>query len=214
MVQKEIKPQDKSYWLNRPLKDKEHDWLDDSVNWVQGYVNSVSHPHRDLIIDALKNVDLKRKSLLEIGCNAGPNLIRIEEQHPFADLYGFDINADSIKLAKKTIPTARFLIGDVHFPPFIGKFDVLLADAVLMYVNPKDIDKVMTSLDLMTKRMIIIIDRFNKGKEIAGHVWARDYGALLKKMNYTVTTKKITQKNWPTSKNWQKYGYIWIAKKI
>jgi SAM-dependent methyltransferase len=212
---KEQKPQDKSYWAKRKLNDKEHDWLDDSVNWVQGYADSIDHPHRELIIKALKKI--RFKNVLEVGCNAGPNLAKIEENYPYVELFGFDINKDSIKKAKELVPTAHLKVGDLFKPPFLPrssqtKYDVVIADAVLMYVQPNDINKIMSFLEIMAKN-IIIVDRYSEKDEVCGHVWGRNYTKLLENRGFKVEVIKITKKEWPTSKNWVKYGRVFIAKR-
>lgn len=205
------KPQDEQYWVDRKKNDKEHDWLDDSVNWIYGYAQSVDHPHRTLILDALK--EMKFGSLLEVGCNSGPNLMNIQRDFPVAKLAGFDLNAEAIKVAKKVLKNKVSLgVGTVRYIPWQDKtFDVVLCDAVLMYVQPKDVAQVMAELERVARKAIIIVDRFATEDSVCGHVWGRNYTKLLKDMGYKVEVKKITKAQWPTSKNWQKYGRIFVA---
>ncbi len=145
MVQEKIKqhvPQGSDYWRNRKVSDKEHDWKDKEKNWILGYVKSVNHPHRKLIINALKEMSFD--SLLEVGCSAGPNLSLIKKNFPDAELHGVDINEDSIEVAKKKVKGVTFSVGLVSkLPCEKKKFDVVLADAVLMYTGPDEIKKVL-----------------------------------------------------------------------
>ncbi len=68
----------------------------------------------------------------------------------------------------------------------------------------------MSYLERMAKK-IIIIDRFAEKDEVCGHVWGRNYTKLLENMGFKVKVIKITKKEWTTSKNWQKYGRVFIA---
>lgn len=205
-------PQDANYWRNRKVSDKEHDWKDKEKNWILGYVKSVNHPHRKLIIDALKTMSFD--SLLEVGCSAGPNLLKIKKAFPDAELHGVDINAESIAVAKKKVPGVTFSVGFIDKLPYEKKkFDVVLADAVLMYTKPADIKKTLRELDGVTRNAMIIIDRYAEKDSIVGHVWGRNYPKLLTAMGYDVTTHKITEQEWNSSKNWVKYGRVFIARR-
>ena len=105
----EVVPEGPIYWKNRPDDDERKDWYDDAP-WVKGYWNSQDHPHRELILDVLKNIE-PFSSLLEIGSNCGPNLVRIQARYP-AVLYGMDINKSAIEFGKASLrcrPSATLL---------------------------------------------------------------------------------------------------------
>ena len=69
--------QDISYWQSRPITDEHRDWKETKENWVEDYWNSWKHPHRKVIIDELKKLP-RFTTLLEVGCNCGPNLSNIK----------------------------------------------------------------------------------------------------------------------------------------
>ena len=213
-----VKPQTAAYWASRSRFDK-GDWGEDpniAVDWINGYLKSRLHPHRQLIVDAVAS--LKADSVLEIGCSCGPNLVRLSDKFPDMKLGGIDVNADSIAFGKGVLPQAALHVGNFkHLPWANSVFDVIIADAVLMYCDPDEIHDVFAEMDRVAAKGIIIIDRFDrsiKGKPHAGgHIWARDYGAWLKRFGYKVKKRRITKKDWPTSKNWQLFGKIWIGTK-
>ena len=123
--------QDELYWKNRPLDDKKRDWDYEEPNWVLDYSKSQAHSHRGYIIEMLSRMDFE--SLLEIGCNAGPNLSLISEFFSGRNLAGFDTNEYAVSQAKLLVPTAEVKIGSLYNMEYPDKsFDVVLSDAVLI----------------------------------------------------------------------------------
>ena len=78
MISKSEITQNHTYWEQRALTDEKRDWEEKGENWIQDYILSVNHPHRDVILKGLQTFG-KIESVLEIGCNTGPNLKRIHE---------------------------------------------------------------------------------------------------------------------------------------
>ncbi len=206
--------QDFNYWAKRRANDSEKDWIYGEKNWLQGYVLSIEHPHRQLVLKALKG---NWSSLLEIGCNVGPNLALIREKYEDRTLFGLDANPLAIKRAKEFLPSDIVLrVGSYYDLPYPDKFfDVILADATLMYAGPIGIDKAMSEIDRVAKKTIIIVDRFDKSLKgkIVGHVWGRNYTKILEKLGFKVEEIKITKEIWPTSKNWIKYGRLFVCQR-
>lgn len=206
--------QDDSYWINRSLQDKKMDWEQTAGTWLDGYVESKNHPHRSLIVNALQSF-LPIESILEIGCNSAPNLNLIREKVSIQDnvLFGIDVNADAIEKAKSLLPAANFVVGNVKSIPFPDKsFDIVIADAVLIYIDSNAIGKAMHEIERVVKRGIILIEWFDKLIEgtIKDFHWARNYTKILKKVGFEVEEIKITKDLW-NSKNWIKNGRLFIA---
>ena len=65
-------PQNNEYWENRLINDPKKDW-DEEGDWIEQYWGSRFHPHRFLMIEKLRRL-MPITSLLEVGCNCGPNL--------------------------------------------------------------------------------------------------------------------------------------------
>lgn len=206
--------QDYNYWANRPKNDPQKDWTYNEQNWLEGYLISANHPHRQLIIDAVRNIN--PESILEIGCSVGPNLYRLKEVFPEINLAGIDVSEISIKSAKECLPNVLLKTGNYLFIPFPDKsFDMILADATLMYAGPKEIKKAMSEINRVARMAVIIVDRFDKSLDgkIVGHVWGRNYTKILENLGFKVEETKITKETWPTSKNWVKYGRLFIARR-
>lgn len=207
--------QDANYWINRPINDEEHDWKIKASNWLEGYTLSVQHPHRQLIIDGLKNLE-PISSVLEVGCNTGPNLLRIQEIYPKVALAGIDVNQKSLEFAQQNIPKAIFKLAHYRSIPFANQsFDVVLADATLLYAGPDEIFDVLSEINRVAKRGVILVERYapSLGGEVVGHVWGRDYKCFMIGFGWDVKVKKLTRKTWPKSINWQRYGRMYLCQK-
>lgn len=203
-------PQGYEFWKDRKLDDTHRDWHYDGLNWVSDYLASTEHPHRKIIIETLPMFEPYR-SLLEIGCNAGPNLAKIYGKK----LAGIDANADAIAYAKDLLPKADLRVGNMLELPWPDKsFDVLLADAALMYISPEEIGRMMNEIDRVAKG-VLIVDRFNESISgaVTGYVWGRNYPEILRRMGFEVSVKNITKDLWPGSLNWQLHGIVISARR-
>lgn len=204
--------EDTSYWEKRPRDDARIDWRTGG-DWISEYWNSQSHPHRQLIIDALQTFpDLD--SVVEIGCNCGPNLARIKKAFPHIELAGTDINADAIAKAKELLPEADIRLNDARNGlPWMRMYDVAIVDAVLMYLNPQEVSKALFDISCIARRGIIIVDWYDEsinGTVKDGH-WARNYPALLEHLGLKVATINLTPELWPNER-WAKHGRVFIGK--
>jgi len=205
--------QDQTYWQNRKEEDKQVDWNYDENTWIDGYVHSQEHPHRQLILRALKDF-LPIERLLEIGCNAGPNLKLIRESNEEIELHGIDISPVAIERAKVNVPSAFVKLGDYEDLPWgENVFDGVLADAVLLYADPDKFKKVLEEINRVAERFVILVERYAKEDSIVGHVWGRDYKKYFEGYGFDVSETKITEKEWPDSKSWQKFGRIYVARR-
>lgn len=209
------KVQDVNYWVSRPLNDKAKDWLYGEKNWLEGYEKSVEHPHRQLILDVLKRFE-PIGSVLEMGCATAPNLVRIFEQYPENQMVGYDANEQAIARAKELLPKAVLTVGQHTAIPFDEKFDVVIADATLLYVGPDEIDQVMAEINRVAGRLVILVERDAdslKG-EIKSHVMGRDYAQWLELMGFQVEKVKLTEEQWPGSKGWAQHGYLYVGSRV
>lgn len=205
--------QDYNYWKDRNPDDTQKDWKIDG-SWLEGYEKSVSHPHRKLVVKSLRGME----SILEVGSSCGPNLLALSRKHPEARLFGVDANQDAVNSAARLIPSAGVSQGDIikGLPFKDGSFDAVLADAVLMYVNPHEILDVMSEMDRVSSKRIVVVDRFANARlgVDTGYIWHRNYGQLLQEMGYKVRKIKLTQETWPHSRGWATHGYVWVGNRI
>ena len=202
--------QDAEYWRNRPLSDAKKDWEYEEDNWISGYWASRNHEHRKLIVDELKKLSFD--SLLEVGCNCGPNLEVVRRNFPHAELAGVDVNERSVLEAQTWFPGVRWgYAQELNFPD--KSHDVVLSDAVLMYVPPEEIGKVMDEIVRVAKKAVILIEWFDISKKgvVRNFHWCRDYSSLLEERGMKVERYKLPKELWATP-NWTKNGYVFLGK--
>jgi len=202
--------QETNYWKNRAENDTKNDWGDNETqDWIEDYWKSQDHPHRKVIVNALESF-VPIESVLEVGCNCGPNLALIKDRF-HCPIYGIDINEESIRSAVRHFPFAEFRVADATKIPFVDKFaDVVIADAVLMYIPPKLIRAAISEMIRVAKKGIVIIDWYYGGSKygkLFDNHWARNYVALFKEFNLKAYRRKLSVKEWPRP-IWQKWGYI------
>lgn len=76
------------------------------------------------------------KSLLDFGCGVGRSLGLLNTQFPDTELWGFDVSAQSVKLARQHAGTAN-LTSNLNDLP-VGGLDVIFAANVFHHIPPKE----------------------------------------------------------------------------
>mgnify|MGYP001407878881 FL=1 len=207
-------------WAEAHLS-KRNDWGGEGKDVIKSYWDSMEHPHRRFLID--KICEFSPSNILEIGCNCGPNLYLLAQRLPEAQLYGIDVNAVAIEKGKKWfsesgINNVSLSVGKADdLGQFQDKsFDVVFTDAMLIYIGPDKIRKVVEEMLRVVQKGLLLTewhvfesensDRDGLGIRHCG-MWKRDYVTLLKKYSSLekVLITKITSDIWPDM-NWQTVG--------
>lgn len=80
----------------------------------------------------------KPKRILEYGCGTGRNLPFFQKKFPFAEIFGADISAQSIAVAKEQNLFAKcFCLGD-EFISNSGIFDLIFVAGVFHHIAPSE----------------------------------------------------------------------------
>jgi len=207
------------YWQKRHLL-KKGDWQENE-DWVMGYWDSKVHPHRRFLIERIFRYS--PLSILEVGSNCGPNLYLLAKRNPQLKLVGIDINAKAIRVGKRLfgqegISNVELLVGKTNALHQISdkSFDIVFTDAVLMYVGPDKIKKVVKEMFRISRKALIFLEwhenseKDPKGLGIYhfGH-WKRNHINLLKEFvrENQIHIEKIPEELWP-GKYWNQLGYI------
>ena len=215
-----------SEWATRHLREGERERDDrgkGSDDWIKGYRDSLEHSHRSFLIETISKYN--PSSILEVGCNCGPNLYLLAKKFPDAKIIGIDINPVVVQkgdewLTQKGVSNVRLSIGKAdELDQFQDKsFDLVFTDAVLIYMGPDKIKEVMKEMIRITCRALILMEWYSfeperrdpKGLGVfhSGN-WKRDYVALLKQFvpEEDIYVTKITGDIWP-DKNWQDVGAV------
>jgi ubiquinone/menaquinone biosynthesis C-methylase UbiE len=216
-----------NYWANRSQNKKQKrkdDWGGEDTDWVNSYKNSTGHPHRKFLLERI--VSYNPKSVLEIGCNCGPNLFLLSSALPFAELNGIDINHAAIEagnewMLQEGIKNIAFTVGKADELEFLGdkNFDIVFTDAVLIYFGPDKIKKVIKQMLDKANKAVILLEwndfenTYNTKGKYQKH-WIRNYHTLLGEFieKENITIEKLPENLWPDA-NWQRYGAIIEIKK-
>ena len=211
------------YWAKRHLK-KDSDWnyehgvLKDD-EWVAGYWESRHHQHRPLLIQKLYKYN-PFNGLLEIGCNCGPNLYLLAKAMPEVKMQGIDINPRAIQkgrelLAAADINNVNLTIGRAdELAQFADKsFDVVFTDAVLIYIGPDKIEKVIKEMLRLSRLAPILLEQHDPDASIKGEYrhgkWIRNYIGLMKQFvpEKNIKITRLTAEQWE-DRDWQTMGAI------
>lgn len=176
---------------------------------------AVRHPHRELL--ASRVARHKPDSILEFGCNSGPNLEVLARRFPTARLIGIDISARAVeagrgRLLERGLANVRLEQGSVSS---LGAFpdrsvDVVFTDAVVLYIGPDLIDRLVAELLRIGAKAVIFNEWHAKGATRGVYHyahWLYDYRALVARhdSNARVTVTKPPPGLWGGA-GWETYG--------
>ena len=158
--------------------------------WIHSYLHSEEHPHRCQILSAVESF-CPFGSILEVGCNSGPNLLLLHRKFPEAHLIGIDINPKAVAVGKKYLREARIdqielSVGRADRIDFPDKStDIVLTDAILMFVGPEKIETVLSEMGRVARKGLILNEYHTvlppHGNYDGGR-WVYDYGSLMARL--------------------------------
>ena len=192
-------------------------WKNRKIDWGKEYMNP-NHPHRELLAQTLKY--LPWLSLIEVGCGAGANLVKITKTIPGRQVGGVDINPDAIAFAKTMFKNALLKVNSADNVILSDQStDIILSDMYMIYITPNKIKKHMDEFKRLARNYVVFMELHSK------NWWDRfvikwkegynvyDWPKLLEKYGfYDVSIYKIPKEAWPESDLQQKYGHIIVAR--
>ena len=124
----------------------------------------ISDTYQKMYLDiAQRCIAENPKSILEYGCGYG-HLLKVisqmDKENTIKQYYGIDFSSTQIANARQYFPQAVFSCEDLvnNFKLFDDEvFDVVVGISVLMYINKKHIDQVLSGLLRITKSKIFIV---------------------------------------------------------
>jgi len=136
-------------------------------------------------------IGFEPQNILEFGCGIGRNLRFFSKYFPDANVYGTDISARSLDIARKENPSMSFfLLNENEINKFVQKFDLIFISCVFHHIKPSDRKN---SFELINKMLgnkgTVYIFEHNPYNPITRHVvntcpWDTD--AVLLNMKQTV----------------------------
>lgn len=178
--------------------------------WVETYWNDDRSPRRDCIIAALRASFGMPASVLDVGCNAGPNLRRIAAEFPGCRLVGFDINQEAIDGAAKRFADrgleAELSVGSYYdVLPAIptASIDVVLSSYALAYVPTAHLQQVLADIVRIARTGLVLAEpmAFGGARQagvltVPWYDWRHDYAAVLAAIG--VSPERISVVDLPT----------------
>jgi pseudaminic acid biosynthesis-associated methylase len=123
----------------------------------------------------------KDAKFLEVGCNAGNQLLMLREMG-WSNLSGTELQPFAMEIARSRLPSATFKLGSALALPWDDcSFDVVFTCGVLIHISPTDLPTVMDEVYRTTKEYIWGTEYY--APEVT-QVTYRDHSELLWKMDF------------------------------
>lgn len=216
-------------WASRHLY-KGTDWDDmqfpsKNDKWILGYWNTRGRRHRAFLVEII-NSQYPFASVLEIGCNCGPNLYLLARKYPDAIIRGIDINAKAVQIgnqfmAQEGILNVQMSVAKAddlsHFAD--ESFDIVFTNSLLMYIGPDKIQRVIKEMMRISNRTLILMERHefkirqNPKKSLGIYrygSWERNYVDLISQFvaKEKIRVTKIPEYVWPDGGRWKEVGAV------
>ena len=193
-------------------------WKGRAINWKDSYFTP-NHPHRQLLIDALRQFSFR--SVLEVGCAAGANLYKIKQNFPKVDVGGIDWNVDAIEEAKKMLPKVAVLqVGEATDIYISSKgSDIILTDMCYIYLDKKNFHKAIQEAKRVARVGIVLCEFHHpnwfmrQALKLTTGYNAYDYQKELERAGfYDIQFTKLTEQDWPGGEPQKSYGFVISAR--
>lgn len=210
----------KEYLLG--TKAREREWAARSI--AEGYWNNRDHPSKHFLVERIAAFS-PISNILEVGCASGPNIYLLAKKFPQSEIVGIDVNSEAIKwgnaqFKREGISNVKLLEGKAdELEQFQDKsFDVVFTNAILIYIGPDKINKVMKEMIRITRLALILMELYNfepvckdpygLGIYYGGN-WHREYKTLLKQFvsEEQIHVTKIPKNLWP-AEPWKSFGAV------
>lgn len=174
--------------------------------WAAHYWNSRNKRHRAVLMALLDHVQ-PFGTLLEVGCNAGPNLRLVHERWPHVALVGVDINAVALSYLQARASEDGWadrlhLLADdicealpVMVSNLYSRFDVVVSSYTLAYLAPGDWHLAMRALLELSYKAVIFMEPMltdpAQSPMCGRHEYRHDYVGFLRAFPLKIQTVAI-----------------------
>jgi len=100
------------------------------------------------------------KTIRELGCNIGLNLVALKRLQPSLNLFGHEINEEAVKQANN-FHVAKITHGSILDKIDEENVDLTFTSGVLIHINPDYLKNVYENLVFGSKRYILVAEYFN-----------------------------------------------------
>jgi pseudaminic acid biosynthesis-associated methylase len=137
--------------------------------------------------DVLGGLDVR--SVLEVGCNVGPNLRWLQELVDPAAVFGVDVNQEALARVRTTLPKVNAVSASARELPFRDRlFDLVFTTGVLIHLPPAAVPLAMSEIVRCSRRYVLCGEYYAetltevsyRGQE--GALYKRDFGGLYEEL--------------------------------
>lgn len=186
------------------------------AQWATRYLSTADAAHRAQFTDLIREQFPDCGSLCEVGCGSGVNLFNFRKHGLAAFYFGFDINPSGIRTARrhaKSIGAANMKFDRANIlDPICSTHDVIVTDAVLMFIGQRNIRHVLANLWRSTTKGLILHE-FNGPDALEGGRYIHDFESLLKAIDHEAIVE-IVKSTKTDSAQWSQYGSFVCARKV
>jgi ubiquinone/menaquinone biosynthesis C-methylase UbiE len=169
-------------------------------DWVNSYRDSWDLPYRRILVEHV--APFEPSSVLELGCNAGPNLRLLAEQFPDARVSGIDVNPPAIREARRSLAALpNVTVTEEDLRSELARLDDATVDCVvscfaLAYIDPDEIESVLGHACRVTRKGLILMEPHPEpGQQAEPSGWQHDYSALLNREHLVVRTEMLESRD-------------------
>ena len=170
---------------------------------------------RATLIEVLLND--QDNNFLEIGFGYGQNLHILRDLLGPDNVYALELKEERIDATKPNLEDLKFLKANIKKLPFkSNSVDVVFTSAVLLYLEPDEIETALAELVRVAKKRVVLLEQESKGEEgemsggvVGGTYWVRNYKEILSTMAGVKEIKQHDIKNprWPVE-SWEALGVV------
>lgn len=135
------------------------------------------------------------RSVLDVGCNVGWNLMAIRDIDRTVVTMGVDVNADAVGEARTNELDVMKLPAKEAGGFFRERYDLVCTSGVLIHVSPADLPATMQSIINASRRWVLAVE-YEAPKEVeveyrgnAERLWKRPFGTLYEQMGLETIAK-------------------------
>ncbi len=123
----------------------------------------------------------KSASFLEVGCNAGNQLLLLQRMG-YSNLSGVELQAYALEIAQRRLPGVSLKRGSaLVLPHETSSFDVVFTSGVLMHISPDDLPRALDEIHRCSRGYIWGMEYYAPS---VAEIHYRNHRGLLWKMDY------------------------------
>jgi len=169
---------------------------EDGKNIIAGDDEPYYRYKRKEFLKMLLSIDFNNKSVLEIGCGPGGNLLEVLKSKP-NKIVGVDISSEMVSLAKRNLPTEVNIIKiDGTSLPFEDKsFDMSFTATVLQHNTDESMmQKILQEICRVTANKVYLFERIEDkliGDDLCVGRPVEAYASFMKQQGFFLSDEKF-----------------------